>query len=531
MSPRRLRPIVALIGGILLVLPFTRCQLLVSQGDHGRDLYAFQATLRGETPYRDYWWVYGPLMPYYYAGVFRLLGTDIHSAVLGKTFLHLLAAVLLTAALDGWIPGLFAVLAGFWFLLYDLDFFYTYNHAGGIAALMLTVFGLLRYLASGRTRRLDVALAGAVLTALVKINFGVIALGMTLLTAWAAPRLLEIPPPTRRFRLTALVGAPLLILGVYAAFTAGLPLYALRQCFPYLTADHPHHMSVGRALILWGRAVASTVNASWPDRFFALVILLSLVQIITALSRGILPPALRTRLPLVGSLLILFYAANFHEYLVSGVPYRTYWSQPFSIMLIFLVIGTSARTLTPFARGALLTALAGLLALRFSVMLDEADRLRGPEHVLALPRGRIHTANPPEWIRTVTTAVRYLETHLRPGETFFALPYDPLYYFLTNRPSPTRQLIFFEHIRIPPVQERRIIADLERRRIRYVLISNRADVPTPGLGVLGRTYCPLLGRYIETHFEEVFRTGEWENPAGWAWLHGVKILKRRGRGK
>jgi len=49
--------------GIIILAPYTHFQDFLSQGDHGRDLYAAQAVYRGELPYRDFWWVYGPLMP------------------------------------------------------------------------------------------------------------------------------------------------------------------------------------------------------------------------------------------------------------------------------------------------------------------------------------------------------------------------------------------------------------------------------------------------------------------------------------
>ena len=45
--------------GIIIFIPYCRFQGPLSQGDHGRDLYAAQAILRGELPYKDFWWVYG----------------------------------------------------------------------------------------------------------------------------------------------------------------------------------------------------------------------------------------------------------------------------------------------------------------------------------------------------------------------------------------------------------------------------------------------------------------------------------------
>ena len=70
--------------GILITAPYARFQGPLSQGDHGRDLYAAQAVFRGELPYKDFWWVYGPLMPYYYGLFYKIFGIQISSIILGK---------------------------------------------------------------------------------------------------------------------------------------------------------------------------------------------------------------------------------------------------------------------------------------------------------------------------------------------------------------------------------------------------------------------------------------------------------------
>ena len=51
--------------GIVVLYPFIDYQPIMATGDHGRDLYAARVALEGRVPYRDYWWVYGPAMPYY----------------------------------------------------------------------------------------------------------------------------------------------------------------------------------------------------------------------------------------------------------------------------------------------------------------------------------------------------------------------------------------------------------------------------------------------------------------------------------
>src|SRR5580704_3994959 len=87
--------LLVLVVGILITAPYANYQDFLSQGDHGRDLYAAQAVYRGELPYKDFWWVYGPLMPYYYGLFFKIFGTHISSMILGKLILRITGGVLI----------------------------------------------------------------------------------------------------------------------------------------------------------------------------------------------------------------------------------------------------------------------------------------------------------------------------------------------------------------------------------------------------------------------------------------------------
>ena len=152
---------------------------------------------------------------------------------------------------------------------------------------------------------------------------------------------------------------------------------------------------------------------------------------------------------------------------------------------------------------------------------------KSPEQYLAHEKGKVFLGNSPAWIDTILKTTEYLQTHLGKDELFFALPYDPIYYYLTGKQSPTRQLIFFDHIHIPPEQELKIIAELEQKKVNYILLSNRMDSSEAGLGTFGVSYGKLLKEYIVNHFSQEATFGTWNQPAGWAWNHGTMILKRK----
>lgn len=148
------------------------------------------------------------------------------------------------------------------------------------------------------------------------------------------------------------------------------------------------------------------------------------------------------------------------------------------------------------------------------------------QQYIHLKRGGVYIGNDPPWLATVLLTTQYLKTHLKKDETFLALVNDPLYYFLTERESPTRLLSFVEHIRIQPEQEKELIRQMEEKGIRWILLSNRAHSEEPGMGVLGHTYCPLLTGYMAQNFEAVATFGHWDKSPGWYHNHGVKILRR-----
>ena len=151
---------------------------------------------------------------------------------------------------------------------------------------------------------------------------------------------------------------------------------------------------------------------------------------------------------------------------------------------------------------------------------------KGPQNYWPLQTAQIYSLNSLIWKQSVTLSVNFLDKNLGKDELFFALPYDPLYYFLTNKPSPTRQLIFFKFVQIPEKQELEIIQDLERHKVNWILLSNRFVSSDYGLGLLGETHCIRIADYINTHFTPVAQFGDWTNPSGWAWNHGTRIYKR-----
>src|SRR3989338_3946684 len=84
-----------LLTGLFFLLPYHDFQLHLAQGDHGNNLYCFKKVMDGWRPYHDFWWVYGPLMLYYYGALMRFLGVNMHSVLIGYIFLQFLCGIVL----------------------------------------------------------------------------------------------------------------------------------------------------------------------------------------------------------------------------------------------------------------------------------------------------------------------------------------------------------------------------------------------------------------------------------------------------
>ena len=130
--------------------------------------------MQGAVPYKDYSWVLGPLMPYYYSSIFRLFGASIQSALLGQNILILLAGMIifLTCALL-LSPSMSFIAALCYWTVRGTEFFYTYTHIGGLAALLGTILFFMKYLKEPRKKHALYGYLCILLLIFVRLNIGV----------------------------------------------------------------------------------------------------------------------------------------------------------------------------------------------------------------------------------------------------------------------------------------------------------------------------------------------------------------------
>ncbi len=529
LNSRSLFLLLTFLTAAIYVWPELNFQDHLAQGDHGRDLYAFDAVTRGKLAYKDFWWVYGPLMPYYYGLFFKIFGVHISSVLLGRALLGIACSVFMYLSAVCLMPPGLAYLATVWFTQSRQEFFFTYNHIGGIAAELVICWCLLSYLRIGTIRYLWIAVITAFVLCLIKINFGLAALaGIALSVLWIdTSKKYRFDDQKKKIYLTAIVIIPLAVGFIYWILLKDLPLYAIRQCMPYFGDDQPYHASP--LLVIpyyltqhWLTLVRTRFGIPIGLVLHGCTLVSLYILIFKKIDR-----TYRQDILLGLAVIGIFFVAYFNEFIVSGVWYRTYWSMPFLSLFHFVMIAVAFTIFPKFLRILILIFLGAASLMGVVAHIGVIQSQKTPDRYLSMDRGKIYVGNETPWTDTVTKVNGFLTNGLRKDELFFALPYDCLYYYLSGKDSPTRQLIFFDHIKIPPQQEISVIRELEKNKVGYILMSNRFISPEVGLGIFGKTNCPLLGRYIHDNFTAIGRQGgDWTQPPGTAENHGVIILKK-----
>jgi len=520
--------ILTVITGVALLFPFHDFQLHIAQGDHGRDLYCFRAVMDGQLPYRDFWWIYGPLMPYYYAACFFLTGVNIHSVLIGYLAVFFLAGVGIFWALSALVSPVIAFTGAAWFWVFTSPFEHTYNHVGGILASVMIIGAVFHYVKTREFRYLLLGQISIFFLALIKLNFGISSLLAFLLSVAVINRTYGVQWGVRQRR--GFFWGNGIVLGataaVYTALLAGLPFYIVRQCFPYLSEDHPFHATFPEALRNYGQSFVHLLNTHWAHYVALAIMSLAVLTIAFDWRKRKWTAFLKEQFLMTMAAIAIFCLFNWHEFLASGVAYRSFWIQPFQILAVFILIGTALRDRPKAAVCAVCLVLFASACIRHGIRVEFARFFKRPLQRLSMERGGVYTTNSPEWLSTVRYSTEYLEKLMKKDEAFLALVDDALYYFLAGQNSPTRQLAICNHLNIREEQEQEIIRGLQDKNVRYILLSNRYNSTDPSMGVFGQTYCPLLYRYILEHYHVVFFMGEWQKPPKWFENHGVKIFKR-----
>ncbi|HOW35427.1 MAG TPA: hypothetical protein PL155_03335 [Candidatus Omnitrophota bacterium] len=522
--------VLAFLAGIIILAPYHNFQNVLSQGDHGHNLYCYKKTMDGALPYQDYYWPYGPLMPYYYALFLKLFGVSIQSVLLGKVVLNFMAGIFFYFAICALFPPALGFTAALWFWTHKPDFFFTYNHIGGITLSFVVIYFLFLYIKTLQRKYIWLGFLATFLFALVKLNFGISCL-VALVASLLLTDSIKGNPLRRNNRILFILGAIVTIsltAMIYWALTRNLPASYVQQCLPYTGYGHigQRLTSILSSCEMWFRLFILNFVTSWSDFFFNMILMLCALQSARLYSQNKINPEFKKNLLCILAATAIFYVLQLHEFFIGGPTiYRSEWMEPFKFLFVFILLGTVIIHSRLLLKSLLFGTLILICTLQVLGIYRMAKATKTPEHLFSSGKTKIYVNNTPEWIRVVQETTHYLKTNLKKDEMFFAFPNETLYYFLTGKDSPTRDLVFMS---TGEEQEKEIISVMEKKKIDFFLLSNRADTQEYKMErTFGVTYGKILAPYLRDHFRVEASFGEWISPGGWILNHNTKILRRR----
>lgn len=446
-----------------------------------------------------------------------------HSILLAKMILQLFSGVLIFLVLKRTCDLTLAFIGSLWFWIFAPNFSYTFNHDGAILLILGSFYFLMRFYSDRKNVDLLTAVILTAVCSIVKLNFGLVFFaGLMGISFFLINRSTG---GTKKLWLGSLLLVPIFVAVVYAFFLRGLSLPEIRQCLPFFSSDRPIHTPLGEIIGSYSLAVFRNIISTPASLFFALIFNFSLLQCFLYTRRATQEEVRAFWIP--PGIALIFLMLMLHEYLLSGVAYRTLWTFPFTNLLIFMLIGRAFKAMSRVIKIMLYAALFSVVGVEMLNTDAIVRRVMVQEQLIPYRNARIYTTNSQDWRRNVFSAVNYLKANRKDHETLLAIPYDSLYYYLTEIRSPSRMTIFFEHIHITAEQEKGIILELEKNNTQFVVLSSRSFSEKKWLGYFGKDYGMLLYPYIMDNFFLVASLGDWSQEAGAIEPHAVRIYRRK----
>jgi hypothetical protein len=529
--------------------------------DSGHEMYVPAELAQGKLLYRDVWFMYGPLAPYFNSLLFRLFGMQLNVlywagslSALGSALLLFLTGMQLSSWLAGWTAGAVVLMEAFQPSLFCFPLPYSFTTV--YACLCACLFLWLVVRASASTSRLWILGAGTVAAAelLLKLEFGT-ACYLTLMLLIAVRGLQQ------RSWKGALKDAALILPGVAACglvigwmvSIAGIDFITQENILSWPTSyfmkkygklwlantgfsiTGPALMgALQHALIFGGilQGVHLVANAKrYANRQIYLRGILFLVALASlgryqtwnAQLASVFFPSDMVAYVMVAALaswwyfwrqpgaerspavplLLTFSALLAFRIMLKMAPtgYPIYYNGP--VVVCFMLLGGAFVSRTSRFRGrAWLPDLLVCLGCLVAVMSYTNPLLADSKGLEPLSTERGTALVSKTMARNYRLAIRFMQEKTARGESVLSIPEDTSLYFLSGTHAPTRYYMFVPGLLSPGKMTDEFLEELERKRVRYLLWSNRV-FPEYGAPVFGVDFDKPLGEYFRSHYRSV----------------------------
>ena len=513
--------------------------------DGGREMYVPWRLAEGEMLYRDVFFVYGPVVPYLHAALFRAFGP--HLDVLYASGLlvawatlvavFLLSRLILTTGLALAATSLVAVECVFHPSAFNFVFPYSFNAS---YASVMNLLAAWLFLTSDGARRRGRYLAGAAcaaFSALAKQEYGAAGLAFFLIHACSCFRAGE--PGTRRtigWAATIALGLPALGYGFFAwhvgpraLVTESLwpqrMLAAMAQFERYTVGSTADPRLIGRLLVQTAGILAvltSLIAAAYAcerrvrNAGFLLVLgttVVALASIAPALIPFLYDGRVHlTNLPVLALaawlswrrdrnvtwIALLASLQTWRSPLFGGVSVYGAFVMPAGTVVLVWLLGEGWASVAAVASPRAWRRAVGAVcvtAWAFTLMV-KARVFERIDHPITTARGSLYVH--PSVGPALEGLLRAVEARTAPDDRVLLLPEDNAVHFLSGRRSVTHHYQLIPGI-LDVDGERALIATAEREHVRFASVSNRMTAEY-GVPFFGRDYCGEIGRWLRERF-------------------------------
>ena len=503
-------------------------------GDVGGNLYAMEAVTRGEIPYKNFIWIYGPLMLYYHALFFKWFGSNIQSALWAKLFLEVAFTGVFFLAARRIMPLWGAFFAALAYCVFKPEFLHSFVHYGGVCMEIGILWAVLSYCQKAQEKYVLSALGIVFILGIIKLNFGIVFLGGVFICIvlcdlfehrnFSFGRI-------RRYGFYFFVVVFSWFLSHYF-FVRTLSWHQINQCFPILKdycffTGTPHQGIVQSVKV----CLADAMNNKSFSVPIAVVAFPSCLWCLGVMFQRRSAELVKGRnFFLICILLAILTVCAYHEFYIGRIDYQAYWAKPFTVLLIAYLICEACLMTPARVQGGILIFFFVIIGIQGYKNFRYLESFKDQEHFFEFDHMNIYVTEIPKDIRSMLYTVRYIKKHIPQDQLFFTFPINAGYYYLTDRPSPVWFLYALRANKLTIEQEREIIQDLERKGVNYIVLPSISYATFGQFGKFGRDYLLALAPYVEEHYKEIARFGEWSPVSDEKYIGGMgtKILKRKG---
>lgn len=531
--------------------------------DSGHEMYIPALLAQGKMLYRDVWFNFGPLAPYFNSYLFRLFG--IHLSVLywagslaalgGAVFLYV-AGMELSAWPIGWTAGAVMLIEGFQPSLFCFPLPYSFAALYGCLIACLSLYLFIKATASSGWGWLFAAGTAAAIALLLKPEFGMACYLMLIM-------LIVIRGLEKKLAKPILQDIAAILPGIVICAATVLWMVSIRGV-EFMTQENIDNwptsffMKNYASKLLQGNGFsitpASLTDAlirslfpaacllelycvfKWKRRdaratvmkvilFGGLAIWYKFMQLNpqTALASLVFPRDMvfyvlvaavwswwmfwrrKSSNPqdVIIPLILTFSGLQAFRIMFRMMPaeYPIYYNGPVVLCFLLLVLVLIRKSIRTPAVIWTLESVFCLACLASAGLYTHQIRYVAKSYLpLTTDRGTILVS--PHMKESYLTAISFMKEKAALGEYVLSVPEDTSLYFLSDTYCPTRVFMFLPGIMAPGKMTAELIKEIESKDVRYLLWSNRLFWEY-GAPIFGRDFDRQIGDYFRSHYHRV----------------------------